>query len=148
MRRTTRALLVGAVLAVLAIGTVVPTAIAASGTDTQAPSPYGDQNATEVRAQQIAYWMETRMGPDGVAAFEDQTGVTVETVAGAMAEHMVPWGEPPVERGQYGPDRTAPGGYGPGGDDTGPGGYGSPAPCHGGHGHRMGGHGPGWGGGW
>ena len=146
MRRTTTILLVGALLAALAIGAFAPAASAHSGNDTQEPTPYGDaENATEARAQSMAHWMETRMGPEGVAAFEEETGTTIEAVAHAMAEQMGPWTgtqNAPTERGQYGPGSS----YGPGG--YGPGGSGSGTPCGGGYGHGMGGYGHGMGGGW
>ncbi|MFB6109592.1 MAG: hypothetical protein ABEJ60_01805 [Halodesulfurarchaeum sp.] len=154
MRRTTFTLLVGAVLAALAIGAFTPTAIAVTGTDTHVSTPTdAAENATELRAQYIASWMEARLGPEGVAAFEDRTGTTIETVARAMAEYVVPWSETPTGHYHDGPVGGAPeygpsGEYGPG---TGPGGYGPQPPCHGGHGHGMGGyggHGSGWGGGW
>lgn len=144
MRRTTTILLVGALLATLAIAGLAPAVSAHSGTDTQAPTPDGDAaNATEMRAQYMAAWMEQRMGHEGVVAFEEQTGTTIQAVAHAMAEHMGPWAGSwgmPAERGQYGP-----GGYGMGGYDSS--GYGPQTPCGGGYGHGMGGYGHGMGGG-
>lgn len=145
MRRTTTMLVTGVLIAALALGALVPAASAHDGSDQQTPTPYGDaENATEARAQYMAHWMETRMGPDGVAAFEEQTGTSIEAVAHAMAEQMGPWAGQwgvPSERGQYGP-----GGYGSGG--YGPGASGPQMPCGGGYGHGMGGHGAGMGGGW
>lgn len=138
MRRTTLILLVGALLAALALGTLAPAVAAHQGTDQQTTTPDATTaNATEVRAQYIAQWMETRMGPEGVAAFEEQTGTSLETVAQAMAEHMGPWADrwtAPADGEQYGPGGYGPGSYGPG------------APCHGGYGPGMGGYGPGMGG--
>ncbi|AOW79742.1 hypothetical protein HTSR_0547 [Halodesulfurarchaeum formicicum] len=157
MRRTTLVLITGAIITALAVGAVAPTALAHSGTDTQTSNPYGDaspyadaENTTDARAQSIAYWMEERMGPDGVAAFEEQTGTTVEAVAQGMAEHMVPWGGTASERSQYGRFGSGPSWFGPA-DNYGPGGYGPQAPHHGGYGmggpgmggHSMGGHGSG-----
>jgi hypothetical protein len=88
MRQTTK-LLAGVMLAVLAVAAVAPAVSAHTGTDTQAPTA---SNATAVQAQEIASWMEHRMGPDGVEAFEAQTGVSVEAVADGLALHMSPWG--------------------------------------------------------
>lgn len=148
MRRTTLILLVGALLAALALGALAPAVGAQQSADQQTTTPDADAtNATEVRAAYIVQWMETRMGADGVAAFEEQTGTSVETVAQAMAEHMGPWADQwtePSEGEQYGPDGYGPGEYGPGG--YGPGSYGPGAPCHGGYGPGMGGYGPGMGG--
>ena len=165
-------LLVGALVVALAIGAFAPAASAHSGNDTQEPTPYGDaENATDARAQYIAEWMEARMGPEGVEAFEAQTGTTVEAVAAAMAEHMGPQagtGDAWTDRPRYGPwsgdNYRAPGGgygpqmpcgngygHGPGmwggyGPGMGPGNGGAYGP--GGQGYGMGGHGPGMGGGW
>lgn len=155
MRRTTTIVVVGVLLAALAVGALVPAASAHQGTDQQTSTPYGDaENATEVRAQSVAHSMETRMGSEGVAAFEKQTGTTIDAVAHAMAEQMGPWAGQwgaPTERGQYGPSgygtgSQGSGGYGPGG--SGPGGHGPQMPCGGGYGHGMAGSGHGMGGGW
>jgi hypothetical protein len=147
MRRTPTILLVGVLVAALALGVLSPAATAHSGTDQQS-SPYPDADTTtEARAHDITHWMEARMGPDGVAAFEAETGTSIEAVAHAMAKRMGPWAtgwDAPAERGQYGP-----GGFGSGGSVSGgygSSGYGSGSPCGGGHG--MGGAGHGMGGGW
>ncbi|MFB6133104.1 MAG: hypothetical protein ABEJ44_06860 [Halanaeroarchaeum sp.] len=149
MRRNTTIVLLGAVLAVFALGAIVPAASAQVGASQT--TQYDDSvNATEVRAQYMAEWMKARMGPEGVEAFEEQTGTTVETVAQAMAEYMGPWTgywEGPTDGDQYGRGPAGPGNdgagygpeYGPGG--YGPGGYGMP--CGGGYGHGMGGYGHG-----
>ncbi|UWG48213.1 hypothetical protein HSRCO_1935 [Halanaeroarchaeum sp. HSR-CO] len=171
MRRTITILLVGALVAALAIGVVAPAVSAHGSTVTQPTTPYDDgENATETQAQYMTEWMETRMGPDGVESFEQQTGTTVEEVAAAMAEHMGPtdgtWNAPGDSQ-QYGPNAgpgyQAPGwchgpmmpggnGYGPGPwSGNGPGaGYGNGgAYGPGGHGPGMGGHmGGGMFGGW
>lgn len=148
MRRTTTILLVGALLAALALGALAPTAGAQQGTDVQTTTPDADAtNATEVRAQYMAQWMETRMGPEGVEAFEEETGTSIEAVSEAMAEYMGPWAgdwNAPDESERYGPDTYGPNNYGPGG--YGPGSYGPGMPCHGGYGPGMGGYGPGTGG--
>lgn len=149
MRRTKTVLLVGALLAALTFGALAPAVSAHSGTDSQ-PTPYADaDNATEARAQYMAQWMAQRMGPEGVAAFEEETGTTIEAVAYAMAEHMGPWAGgwgAPADRGQYAPGEYGPGSNGPGG--YGASGYGPGMPCGGGNGHGMGGYGQGMGGGW
>ena len=88
MRDITK-LLVGVALAVLAVAAFAPAVSAHGGTDAQAPTA---SNATAVQAQEMVTWMEYRMGPDGVAAFESQTGTTVEAVAVGFAQHMNPWG--------------------------------------------------------
>ena len=176
MRRTTTILLVGALVAALALGVLSPAASAHSGTHQQASNPDTDTHSTdqqpwnsytdthstdqqpsnsytdthtttEALAQDITHWMAERMGPEGVAAFAAETGTTIEAVVHAMAKRMGPW--------VTGWDATAergqygPGGFGSGG--SGPGGYGSSGygsgiPCGGGHG--MGGAGHGMGGGW
>ncbi|MGM0399623.1 MAG: hypothetical protein ACQEQY_11635 [Halobacteriota archaeon] len=169
MRRNITILLVGALVAVLAIGVVAPAVSAHGSTDSQPTTPYADdENATETQAQYMAEWMETRMGPDGVESFEQQTGTTVDEIAAAMAEHMGPadgtWNAP-GDNQQYGPGagpgNQAPGwGHGPmmpGGNGNGPWGGNGPGAGYGnggaygpsGHGHGMGGHmGGGMFGGW
>ena len=122
MRRTLTILVVGLLVAVLAIGGIAP-AVSAHGDDTQTPyaNEYDTENATDAYAAMMADWMATRMGPDGVEAFEAETGTTIEAVAHAMAEQMGPaagiWNESSTS--QYGPGwgqgYQAPGsGYGPG----------------------------------
>ncbi|MFP4530413.1 MAG: hypothetical protein ACLFNC_03895 [Halodesulfurarchaeum sp.] len=124
MRRTLTILVVGLLVAVLAIGGIAP-AVSAHGDDTEQP-PYTDgtntTNVTDAHAAAMVEWMTARMGPDGVEAFEQETGTTVEVVAHAMAEQMGPatgtWNDS-AGTPQYGPgwggDSQAPGsGYGPG----------------------------------
>lgn len=164
MRRNTTILLVGALIAVLSIGVMAPVVSAHGGTDAQPTTPYADgDNATETRTQYMAEWMETRMGPEGVESFEQQTGTTVEAVAAAMAEHMGPgdgtWNAP-RDSEQYGPgagpgyQAPCPGPMMPGGNGFGSGhwgGYGGTGFGNGdssgptGPGYGMGGH---MGGGW
>jgi len=137
MRDITK-LLVGVTLVVLAIGAFAPAASAHAGTDTQAQTP---SNATTVQAQEIATWMEHRMGPDGVAAFESQTGTTVEQVAEGLADHMSPWSDNWTATDQR---PAAPFAQGPGWNDHRPGWDDQrvQTPCGYGGGHGMGpGHG-------
>lgn len=168
MRRNTTILLVGALIAALAIGVMAPAVSAHEDTAAEPTTPYADENATETRAEHLAAWMEARMGPDGVEGFEQQTGTSVESVATAMAEHMSPadssWNAPEDSQ-RYGPGAgqgsQAPGwcqgpmmpggngygpwgGYGPGsGHGTG-GPYGQTGPGYGTGGHMGGGMGGGW----
>lgn len=120
MQRKTTIVLVGALVAILALGLIAP-AVSADGTDDTQTTEDGEaQNATEVQAQYMAEWMETRMGPDGVESFEEQTGTTVDEVASALVDNMRPvnntWSASPGSP-QYGPGTgygyQAPGGYGP-----------------------------------
>ena len=141
MRDITK-LLVGVTLAVLAVAAFAPAVSAHAGTDTQAPT---SSNATAVQAQEIATWMEHRMGPDGVDAFESQTGTTVEQVAEGFARHMSPGGDDWSATDQRPNEPIA---QGPGWNDARPG-WGDnrvQTPCGygGGYGHGMG-HGPGTG---
>lgn len=161
MRRKTTLLLVGALLAALAIGVAAPAVSAHSDADAQTTDDPDAQNTTEAQAQYIAEWMETRMGSDGVESFERETGTSVDEVAHALAENVGPADGPwsgPGGDAEYGPGAgygfqspcggpMMPGGngYGPGawggnGGTTGPGGFGS-----GGYGPGMGGHGMGGG---
>lgn len=148
MQRKTTILLVGAVVAILALGLIAP-AVSADGTDDTQTTEDGEvQNATEVQAQYMAEWMETRMGPDGVESFEEQTGTTVHEVAYALVDNMRPvnttWSASPGSP-QYGPGTGY--GYQAPGEGYGPvmphGGYGPMMP-HGGYGPMMphGGYGP------
>lgn len=93
MKRTLTILVVGLLVAVLAIGAVAPAVSAHGDTDTE-QTPYAEptdaDNATDAYAAAMTQWMQTRMGPDGVEAFEQQTGTSIETVAHAMAEQMGP----------------------------------------------------------
>ncbi|MDZ7849665.1 MAG: hypothetical protein U5K70_02225 [Halodesulfurarchaeum sp.] len=151
MRRTLTILVVGLLVAGLAIGGIA-TAASAHGDDTE-QSPYADgyetENATDAYAAMMAEWMTARMGPDGVEAFEQETGTTVEVVAHAMAEQMGPaagtWNDS-AGTAQYGPGWG--GGYQAPGSGYGPGMYGPGMHGPGMHGQGMhhGGHmGPAWG---
>lgn len=107
MGRNTTILFVGALVAVLAIGGLAPVVSAHGGTDTDQPAPSPDaENSTDAHAEYMAKWMATRMGPEGVEAFEEETGTTVEAVAHAMVEQMQPqagtW-NPTRDSGQFGP---------------------------------------------
>ncbi len=135
MRQNTTILLIGALVAVLAIGGLAPVVSAHGGTDSDQPAPTPEaENATEAQAQYMAEWMATRMGPEGVEAFEEETGTTIEAVARAMAEQMGPWNRAP-NAGQYGPGS----GYGYQAPN---GGYGPQMPCGNGYSPGMwGGHG-------
>lgn len=91
MRRTLTILVAGLLVAGLAIGGIVPAVSAHGDSDTeQSPNaePTDAENATEAQAASIAQWMKTRMGPEGIEAFEQQTGVSIEAYAYAMAEQM------------------------------------------------------------
>jgi hypothetical protein len=93
MKRTLTILVVGLLVAVLTIGGIAPAVSAHGDTDTE-QTPYAEpttaDNQTSAYAAAMTQWMQTRMGPEGVEAFEDQTGTSIETVAYAMAEQMGP----------------------------------------------------------
>lgn len=122
MKHKLTILVVGLLLAVLAIGGIAPAVSAHGGTDTQSPDTNTAQtaNVTEAYADVMAEWMTARMGPEGVEAFEQETGASIEAVTHAMAEQMGPqagtWNDT-AEQAPYSPGWTdgyqAPGGYGP-----------------------------------
>jgi len=121
MKRTLIVLFAGLLVAAVAIGALAPAVSAHGGTDYESPTQETPTNVTDAHADRIAQWMTARMGPDGVEAFEQETGTSVEVVAHAMAEQMEPqaynWSAAP-EQPRYGPDYNdgyqAPGGsYGP-----------------------------------
>lgn len=124
MRRNLTILVAGLLVAGLAIGGIVPAVSAHGDSDTE-QSPYADpadaENATEAHAASIAQWMKTRMGPEGVEAFEQQTGVSIEEYAYAMAEqmdtHTSAWnesaGQAPYSPGWHDGYQAPGGSYGP-----------------------------------
>lgn len=134
MKRTLKILIVGFLVAALAIGAFAPAVSAHGGTD-DTPTNETVTNATDAYADQMADWMKIRLGPDGVEAFEQETGTSIETVAHAMAEQMSSqtnvWNASP-DQSQYGPGwndgyQTPDGSYAPQmpcGSQMGPGGYG------------------------
>lgn len=149
MRRKLTILVVGLLVGVLAIGGLAPAVSAHGGTDSDQPAPTTDaENATEAHAQYMAEWMAARMGPEGIEAFEEETGTSIESVAYAMVENMgpqaFPW-NPDEEARQYGAgsgygSQAPNGAYGPQmpwGNGYGPGMWGGFGPA------MWGGHGPG-----
>lgn len=134
MKRTLTILIGGFLIAAMALGAFAPAVSAHGGTD-DTPTNETVANATDAYADQMAEWMKLRMGPDGVEAFEQETGTSIETVAHAMAEQMTSqtnvWNASP-DQSQYGPGwnngyQTPDGSYTPQmpcGPQMSPGGYG------------------------
>ncbi|MFW6384423.1 MAG: hypothetical protein ACOCZC_03400, partial [Halodesulfurarchaeum sp.] len=121
MRRTLPILIVGLLVAAVAVSAIAPAASAHGDSDDESLPADAATNATEVHAERIAAWMTARMGPEGVEAFEQETGASVDVVARAMAEQMgsqgTPWnGSTAPSAGNPGWNDSAPApgdGYGP-----------------------------------